>query len=78
METCGFSDFMKVLGPWLNRDYVRKAFLDAAGNFRLMFVDGGEKVYRIDDCSQTQVNDVLKLLLKNGVAVEKYEDDTSG
>jgi hypothetical protein len=75
METCSFSDFMQMLKPWLNRDYVRKAYLDADGNFRLMFVDGGENAYRIDDCTQAQLADALRLLQENNIPVEK---DTAG
>ena len=75
METCSFSDFMQILKPWLNRDYVRKAYLDADGNFRLMFVDGGENAYRIDDVIQAQLADALRLLQENNIPVEK---DTAG
>jgi hypothetical protein len=71
METCSFTDFMKVLEPWLNRDFVRKAFLDAGGYFRLAFVDGGERLYRLDGCTEGQLKDVLRRLAEKGVPVEK-------
>ena len=77
METCSLIDFMQVLKPWLNRDYIRKAYLDANGDLRLMFVDGGEKVFRIDDCSQTQLNGILQDLIKSGVPAEKYDAEIS-
>jgi len=73
MEACSFNNFMEVFEPWLNRDYIRKAYLDAKGDLRLMFVDGGEKVFRIDDCSQKQLNDILQKLIKKSVPVEKYD-----
>lgn len=70
METCSLSDFMQALKPWLNSDYIHKAVLDDQGNFRLLFVDGGEKVYCIDDCTAVQIKDVLELMKKNGVLVD--------
>ena len=73
MESCSFSHFMHVLKPWLNRDYIRKAYVDAKGDLRLMFVDGGEKMFQIDDCSQSQLKDILQDLNKSGVPVEKYD-----
>lgn len=68
---------MQVFKPWLNRDYIRKAYLDANGDLRLMFVDGGEKAFRISDCNQTQLNDILQDLIRNGVPTEKYDADIS-
>jgi hypothetical protein len=73
MESCSFSHFMHVFKPWLNRDYIRKAYVDAKGDLRLMFVDGGEKMFRIDDCSQSQFRGILQDLNKSGVPVEKYD-----
>jgi len=71
MEACKFIDFINVLKPWLNDDYIRRAGLDEDGNFRLQFVDGGAKLYRVDDCTGDQVKDVVAMLLENGIAVEK-------
>jgi hypothetical protein len=36
-----------------------------------MFVDGGEKVYQVEDCTAAQLNDTIALLKKNGVPVFK-------
>jgi hypothetical protein len=71
MEACSFIDFITVLKPWLNDDYIRKAGLDENGNFRLQFVDGGAKLYRVDDCTGDQIEDVIAMLQENGIAVEK-------
>ena len=71
MEACKFIDFMKILEPWLNDDYIRKAGLDDTGNFRLQLVDGGTKNYRVDDCSEAQIKNVIEMLQKRGVPVEK-------
>ena len=38
METCSFIDFIKILTPWLDSDYIRKGYLDKKGNFKLFFV----------------------------------------
>jgi hypothetical protein len=71
MDTCTFMDFMQVLKPWLNDDYIRRAHYNDEGYFTLMFVDGGEKVYQVDDCTAAQLNDAIALLKKNGVPVFK-------
>jgi hypothetical protein len=67
MKSCHFSNFIQTLKPWLNDDYIKSAFWDTQGNFRLQYVDGGEKVYRINDCSQAQLDDVLQMLKSGGV-----------
>ena len=71
METCTFIDFINVLKPWLSDDYIRKAGLDETGNFRLQFIDGGVKNYRVDECTASHIKDVIAMLEKNGIAVEK-------
>ena len=73
METCHFIDFIQVFKPWLNRDYIRKAYLDASGDLRFMFNDGGEKVFRIKDCSQEHLDEILQELTKSNVPVEKHD-----
>ena len=69
METCTFINLMQALKPWLNDDYIKQARFDAKGNFTLSFVDGGRKVYQIDDCTAGQLKDAVELLKKNGVPV---------
>lgn len=73
MQTCSFVDFIQVLKPWLDGDYIRKGYLDENGNFRLFFADGGEKVYRIDDCSESRLKEVFEMMIQKGIAVEKKE-----
>ncbi len=73
METCSFIDFIQVLTPWLDSDYIRKGYLDKEKKFRLFFADGGEKVYRIDDCSETRLKEVFEMMIKKGIPVEKGE-----
>ncbi len=36
-----------------------------------MFVDGGQKVYHVDDCTSAQLIDTIELMKKNGVPVYK-------
>ena len=67
MEKCTFIDFMQALKPWLNDDYVQHARFDEKKNFTLTFIDGGQKVYQVDDCTAAQVKDAMALLKKNGV-----------
>jgi hypothetical protein len=71
MNTCIFIDFMQALKPWLNEDYIQQARFDDKGNFTLMFVDGGQKVYHVDDCTAAKLKDVVELMKKNGVVVLK-------
>jgi len=62
---------MQALEPWLNDDYIQQARLDDKGNFTLTLVDGGQKVYHVDDCTAGQLKNVVELLKKNGVPVLK-------
>lgn len=71
MSTCTFIDFMQTLKPWLNDDYIHAARFDDKGNFTLMFVDGGQKVYQVDDCKSEQLKEAAELLKQNGVSVLK-------
>jgi hypothetical protein len=62
---------MQALKPWLNDDYIQQARFDDKGNFTLALVDGGQKVYHVDDCTAAQLKDVVELMKKNGVPVLK-------
>lgn len=70
METCNLSDFMKALTPWLDDDYIRKAYLDDNGHFVLLFTDGVKNVYHIEDCAKSKLKSILEDLKKKGVFVE--------
>jgi hypothetical protein len=70
MKTCNLSDFMSSLTPWLNDDYIRKAYLDDKGHFVLVFTDGIKNVYRIEDCSKSQLEAIIEDLKNKGVFVE--------
>jgi hypothetical protein len=70
-ETCRFSDFMQSLKPWLNDHFIRKACLTKKGHLILMFADGGESTYRIDDCTEPQIRDVIEVMRKNNIIVEE-------
>lgn len=70
MDTCMFSDFIQTLKPWLNDDYIRKASFDGKGSCRLLFVDGGQRVFQIDDCTAAQLKEIFELMKKNGIQVE--------
>ena len=71
MTTCTFIDFIQALTPWLNRDYVQQARFDDKGNFTLMLVDGGQKVYHVDDCTAAQLKEAIELMKKNNIPVLK-------
>jgi hypothetical protein len=57
---------MQTLKPWLNDDYIRKAHFNDKGYFTLMFVDGGQKVYQVDDCTAAQLKDAIELMRRPG------------
>ena len=69
MNSCTFIDFIQAIKPWLNDDYIKQARIDDKRNFTLTFVDGGQKVYYVDDCTAEQLKDALELMKKNGVPV---------
>ena len=71
MQSCTFMDFVQILKPWLDRQYIRKGYLDDNGNFRLFLSDGGEKTYRIDDCSEARIKEVFAMMIDKGFPVEK-------
>ena len=70
MKTCNLSDFMKALTPWLDDDYIRKAYVDDNDDFVLLFKDGVKNVFHIEDCDKSQLKTVLEDLKKKGVPVE--------
>lgn len=70
METCTFSDFIETLRPWLSGDYIHRARIDEEGRFVLLFSDGGQRVFQIDDCTRSQVEDVAEEMRRSGIQVE--------
>jgi hypothetical protein len=70
MKTCNLSDFMKALTPWLDDDYIRKAYVDDNGHFVLLFKDGVKNVFHIEDCEISQIDTILEDLKKKGIPVE--------
>lgn len=55
MKTCSLSDFMKALTPWLDDDYIRKAYVDDNGHFVLLFTDGVKNVFHIENCDNSRL-----------------------
>ena len=70
METCRLNQFLNVLKPWLDRDYIRKVYLDDLNRMILYFSDGGQNVYQIDDCNKAQLVDILDDIKRRGIPVE--------
>ena len=60
---------MQALKPWLNDDFIQHARFDEKGIFTLTFVNGGQKVYQVDDCTAGQVTEAIAILKKNDVRV---------
>jgi len=66
MEFCTFSHFMETLKPWLDADYIHRAKRDEAGRFVLLFADGGQRVFQIEDCNREEVNQIIEMMRKTG------------
>lgn len=73
MGTCKFNDFLNVLKPWLDRDYIRKVHLIDQDKLVLFFSDGGQKEYFINDCTKVQLKGILEEIRQLGIPVEKAE-----
>lgn len=71
MKTCSLNDFMAELTPWLDKNYINRAYMDIERRFVLEFNDGTKNVYLIDDCNEEQINKVLRDLKKKGVATDE-------
>ena len=69
MNKCKFIDFIEMLKPWINDNYIRQARINAEGEFTLSFVDGGCKTFQIDDCSRGQLENTIEQMKKNGVQI---------
>jgi hypothetical protein len=62
---------MEILKPWLSSDYLQKASLDAEGRLILLFTDGIQNVYHIDDCTEAQLKEILDDFKKRGIQVKE-------
>jgi hypothetical protein len=69
MTTCTFVDFIQMLKPWLNDNYIKQARIDENGRFKIIFVDGGQQQYLISDCSASDLEKAIELLEANGVHI---------
>lgn len=69
MKTCSLNYFLEAVKPWLDGDYIQTAHLDQSGNFVLIFTDGVKNVYRIDDCSRSQLKEILEDFKTKGIRV---------
>jgi hypothetical protein len=61
---------MKALTPWLDDDYILRAYVDDNDHLVLLFKDGVKNVYHIEDCEKFQLESILEDLKKKGVPVE--------
>lgn len=73
METCKFQVFQRVLEPWLHASYIRNVIVDGQAQLVLLFTDGGQQEYRVDDCSRDQLVDVVEAIRRKGIPVERAE-----
>ena len=69
MEHCKLIDFMAILEPWLNDDYLAEAYVNDKQQVVLQFTDGVKKIYHIDDCTAPQLAALLEDLREKGIPV---------
>ncbi|GAX62524.1 tRNA and rRNA cytosine-C5-methylase [Candidatus Scalindua japonica] len=71
MKTCSLTDFRVIISPWLSGEYLRRVYKDDNGHLLLLFRDGVEDVYQIENCTDEQLEMVLEDLRKQGIQVEE-------
>lgn len=73
MKTCSLSQFLESLEPWLSTEYIRKGRLNEHGDVVLMFNDGVNNVYRITDCTESQLRGIIEKIRGKGIYFEETE-----
>ena len=71
MKTCSLNSFIDDLKPWLSGGYISKAVIESKGLFTLYLVNGTMNIYKIDDCTRNQVEQVCEELSQKGIFVER-------
>ena len=71
MKECSLNTFLQEITLWLDSKYIRSAETNDKGHFILNFHDGTKHNYLINDCNEEQINDILKDLKSQGIAVNK-------
>lgn len=71
MPTCKLNDFVEILKPWIDNDYIRRVFWTDQDHLVFFFTDGGQIEYVIDDCSADQLRTILDEIRQRGIGVEK-------
>ena len=71
MKKCNLSDFIETMEPWLSSDYIRRVRIDENRGFKLFFVDGVSNTYYIDDCNDTQFQNIINKLQEKGIPINK-------
>lgn len=70
MKTCMLTDFLESLKPWLSKDYIQMAYLNENDHLVILFKDNVQNVYNINDCSKTQLKNILADLKSKGIVVQ--------
>ena len=70
MKNCSLNNFLEEINPWLNKEFIHRAFTDGKGKFILYFLDGTKNTYAINDCNERQVVKILQDLKALGIATE--------
>jgi hypothetical protein len=70
MKSCSLSEFKQVIEPWLSEDYIHKVCLEGKSRLKVFFNDGVSNVYRIDNCTEKQLEDILSDMKEKGIDVD--------
>ena len=70
MKTCSLTDFMEIITPWLSSEYLKRVYKDDKGHLILLFTDGVQDAYHIEDCTEEQLKEVLEGFKGKGIQVE--------
>jgi hypothetical protein len=70
MKTCSLADFKEIITPWLSSEYLKRVYKDDKGHLILLFTDGVQDAYHIEDCTDEQLREMLEDFKGNGIEVE--------
>ena len=69
MKECLLDDFLERMRRWVSSEAIRKVYLTDNGQLVLHFDDGARSVYRITDCSESHIREILEDFQEKGVDV---------
>ena len=71
MKKCNLSDFIETMEPWLSSDYIRRVRIDKNRDLKIFFTDGASNTYHIDECNDTQFQNIIHKFQEKGISIVK-------